>query len=85
MSKIEDFGVHANQYYALEVCMTSRQAYTSVAWCTLTHAHAAAVTLNEACHWRQDGGDNSGVRSLCVGEVDTASRMEAPPNTWASL
>ncbi len=32
MSKIEDFGVHANQYYALEVCPASVTAHAPSVW-----------------------------------------------------
>ena len=42
MSKIEDFGVHANQYYALEVCPPHLQPWHAapMVWDPLTYAQS---------------------------------------------
>ena len=50
MSKIEDFGVHANQYYALEVCpakilAVSQVEHVSCQCCSACRKHVLSAAL----------------------------------------
>ena len=55
MSKIEDFGVHANQYYALEVSLTHsyrlRQTCPGVHRFVMAHGALAYCVANGACQF----------------------------------